>query len=170
MPRAKVYAADIDGIHEWVVAAPNQRAALDALGVHQDLFAQGRARVTNDPAASEAALADPGTPLRRPAGTKAAFQPADLGGETAWAKAALAAAKARPKLKVPSRARLDQAEASLDAFESEAEAERAELERERQAIERRLETLRAKHSNRRSQLQAGVVEARRAYKAKGGRI
>ncbi|MBX7247881.1 MAG: hypothetical protein K1X35_02400 [Caulobacteraceae bacterium] len=91
----RVYRADVDGVHEWIVAAPNQRAALDAFGVHQDLFAQGRATVEDDPARIEAARAVPGVPLRRPKGSSGPFlaDGQDAGG--AWA-AALAAAPARP--------------------------------------------------------------------------
>ena len=170
MPRAKVYAADIDGIHEWVVAAPNQRAALDAFGVHQDLFSQGRARVTTDAQASEAALAEPGVPLRRPSGSKEAFRPAGLGGEAAWAQAAEAAAKAAPKKKKPpSRAKLDAAEAALKTFEGEAEADRQALEAERRALARRAEALEAEQAKQRERLKATLAQARRAYEAADGR-
>ena len=62
MPRLKTYEAEIDGLHQWIVAAPNQRAALDAFGVHQDLFAQGLARPTSETGAVEAANASPGSP------------------------------------------------------------------------------------------------------------
>ena len=169
MPRAKVYAADIDGIHEWIVAAPNQRAALDALGVHQDLFAQGRARVVTDAAASEAALAQPGVPLRRPAGSKSAYQAVEAGGESAWAKAAEATAKAHPKKKPPSRAKLGKAEAALSAFDDEAAFEREALEDERAEIERQLKALEDRQAKRRERLKAALEEARREYRAAGGR-
>jgi len=92
MPRGvRVYSAEIDGVNEWIVAAPNQKAALEALGVHQDLFAQGRARIEKDEEKAAQAAARPGVPLRRPKGSRGPFA-ADGGGD-AWA----AALKAAPK-------------------------------------------------------------------------
>ena len=61
--KLKVYAAEIDGLHEWIVAAPNQGEALAAFGISQDLFAQGLAKVTTDPVSVEAATTSPGSPL-----------------------------------------------------------------------------------------------------------
>ena len=66
-PRLKIYEARLDGLHDYIVAAPNQAEALAAWDVHQDLFAQGAARVTEEAAAAKAALAHPGEVLRRPA-------------------------------------------------------------------------------------------------------
>ncbi len=37
----RTYTAEIDGLNQWIVAAPNQKAALEAFGVHQNLFARG---------------------------------------------------------------------------------------------------------------------------------
>lgn len=93
-PRApRVYSADIDGVHEWIVAAANQRAALDALGVHQDLFAQDRAKVEKDPLKVEAAREQPGVALRRAKGSRDDFVPVSADGGGAW-EAALQAAPA----------------------------------------------------------------------------
>jgi hypothetical protein len=62
--KLKVYQAPF-GFHESVVAAPSQTAALRAWGSHQNLFAEGLAKVTTESAAVEAALKHPETPLRR---------------------------------------------------------------------------------------------------------
>src|SRR5690349_10083903 len=109
MPKLKVYEAEIDGLHEWVVAAPNQRAALDAFGVHQDLFAQGLARISDDPEAQKA-VDQPGVPLRRAKGSKGAFKPvAEAAANDVWAAAA-AAVTERKKSEPPpppSRTKLD---------------------------------------------------------------
>lgn len=67
MPRLKVYSAPM-GFHEAIVAAPSQKAALQAWGVPRDLFADGGAAVTDDPDAVAAALKQPGVVLRRPLG------------------------------------------------------------------------------------------------------
>lgn len=89
--KPRVYVADVDGVHEWAVAAPNQKAALEALGVGQNLFAQGLARLANDGDAVEAASACPGRPVRRLKGADEPFQPVDAEDASGWA-AALAAA------------------------------------------------------------------------------
>lgn len=160
----KTYEAEIDGLHQWVVAAPNQRAALDAFGVHQDLFAQGLARVTEDPAAMKAAQAAPLSPLRRAKGSKAPFRPVDAGGSDVWRKAAEAGAKsvaAQPKPR--SRARLDRAEQALAAFEARSEGERAQLLKARAELDARLATLQGRQDKGRARLAEAVERERRAY-------
>ena len=74
MARLKVFSATI-GFFDTVVATPSRRAALEAWGARQDLFGEGLAAATDDPAAKAAALAHPGTVLRRAAGSKSAFEP-----------------------------------------------------------------------------------------------
>lgn len=71
--RLKVYAARLDGLHDYVVAAPNQAEALKAWDVHQNLFQEGLASVTDDPSAVKAATAKPGAVLRRRAQSKGAW-------------------------------------------------------------------------------------------------
>src|SRR3954469_21974717 len=130
MARLKTYQAEIDGLHEWVVAAPNQRAALDAFGVHQDLCAQGLARVTQDTAAIKAAEASPLSPLRRAKGSTGPFKPVESGGLDMWKRAATAGAKSTSaKAKPRSRAKLDRAESVLAEFEDRARAEIADIAR-----------------------------------------
>ena len=63
-PKLKVFQAQF-GFFDSVVAAPSQAAALQAWGIHQNLFASGEAKVIEDEAAVAAALAHPETPLRR---------------------------------------------------------------------------------------------------------
>jgi len=53
-PRLKVYTTRI-GIHDWAVAVPNQKAALKAWDVRENLFASGAAKPVDDPAVIEAA-------------------------------------------------------------------------------------------------------------------
>jgi hypothetical protein len=71
--RLKVYAARLDGLNDYVVAAPNQGEALKAWDVHQDLFQEGLASVTEDRSAVKAAKARPGVVLRRPASSKGSW-------------------------------------------------------------------------------------------------
>lgn len=68
MPRPfKVFQTHI-GFHDLIVAAPSMKAAAEAWGSSPRIFAQGFARVTQDPDAVSNALAHPGTVLRRPHG------------------------------------------------------------------------------------------------------
>ncbi|MES2722480.1 MAG: hypothetical protein V4656_04935 [Pseudomonadota bacterium] len=56
-----------DGLADYVVAASSRPKALAAWEAHQDLFASGAAHETDDPELMNAALAQPGEVLRRPA-------------------------------------------------------------------------------------------------------
>jgi hypothetical protein len=166
--KLKTYRAEIDGLHEWIVAAPNQRAALDAFGVHQDLFAQGAAGVFDDKAGEAAARAQPGVPLRRPKGSTAPFKPVETGGAEMWTKAAAAAGKSAPK-KPPSRAGLDRAETALAAFEAKAKAALDAIAEARAQLDAREAALRDDQDARRTALTKALEGARADYRAAGGR-
>ena len=122
--KAKVYWAEIDGLNEWIVAAPNRPEALQAFGVNQDLFGQGAAGEEADPDKTEAARACPGVPLRRPKGSQAAFAP--VGGTSDWSAAIPQGSRPNGKRK-PDRKALDRAEARrYEAARTEAGAAREE--------------------------------------------
>lgn len=72
MPRLKAFQAHL-GFFDTVVAAPSQKAALQAWGSRQDLFRDGTAKPASDPDAVSAALAHPGVVLKRLAGSKDPF-------------------------------------------------------------------------------------------------
>lgn len=72
-PRLKVYAARLDGLNDYVVAAPNQGEALKAWDVHQNLFQEGLAAVTEEKSAVKAATAKPGVVLRRSVKSKGSW-------------------------------------------------------------------------------------------------
>jgi len=69
----KVFVTQI-GLHEVIVAAPSQRAALEAWGATRNLFATGRAYDTRDPEVCAAALAAPGQVFARPHGSGKPFR------------------------------------------------------------------------------------------------
>lgn len=71
-PRLKVFQAHL-GFFDTVVAAPSQKAALDAWGSSQNLFRDGAASVAADPQAIKAALQKPGVVLKRLVGSGAEF-------------------------------------------------------------------------------------------------
>ncbi|MDB5673064.1 MAG: hypothetical protein JWM65_46, partial [Sphingomonas bacterium] len=65
MPRQlKVYRTPI-GFHDAYVAAPSQKAALEAWGSDANLFARGMAEIVTDPALTSEPLASPGKVVRR---------------------------------------------------------------------------------------------------------
>ncbi|BCW88182.1 hypothetical protein sos41_13200 [Alphaproteobacteria bacterium SO-S41] len=185
--RLKVFRAEIGGAHEWIVAAPSQTAAAAIWGTDTDVFREGRGGPTTKPAYVEAAMRNPGTPLRRVIGGTGAFKPIPKGGDLeTWKLAAKAAgatgkrpktaksppppkpkvpvkAKAPPKPK-PDRSALDAAEAALKVFEAEAKAEAADIAAERKALAAR-ETRAQKHRDeRRAALKAAITAARKAYR------
>lgn len=168
----KVYAAQI-GFFDTIVAAPNQAAALAAWGVRQNLFAEGRARVSKDEANADAALANPGVPLRRAIGSLDAFSL-----EPALPRAP--AAPGPPRLKVvaeakgpavkprPDRSALARAERALAAVNQRRAEEEADIRRRREALDAEDKASRGRWRQDRAKAEKGVVEARRAYEASGG--
>jgi hypothetical protein len=151
MAKLKVFAAP-QGFYETVVAVPSQKAALEAWGTRQNLFAEGMAKVETDPAAVKAALANPGQVLSRPAGATGEFKPSDQSaplkapkvkarpGARAKPPAAAKPAKAKPPPRPEpevDRAMLRAAEAALKAHDAAAERELAELARQKKDLEAR---------------------------------
>ena len=161
MPRQlKVYRTPI-GFHDAYVAAPSQKAALQAWGSDANLFARGVAEIVTDPALTKEPLASPGKVVRRLRGSaddhfaalpkakarRARKTEAPVDDAPARAepppRAAKAEAAPRPKSR-PSRASLDAAEEAVDAADRTHRDELAEirhreeaLARERRAIEQR---------------------------------
>ena len=140
----KVYRTPI-GFHDAYVAAPSQKAAMEAWGSDKGLFTRGEAELVTDPALTEEPLASPGKVIKRLRGT-AAEHIAALPHEKPGARSK----KAKPETRGepargprPSRDEMEAAEARLTAAERrhsdelKALAEReAELERERRALAR----------------------------------
>jgi colicin import membrane protein len=62
------------GFFELAIAAPSMKAAVDAWGLPANIFQQGFAQETNDPAIIASTLAQPGTVLKRAVGSKGAFK------------------------------------------------------------------------------------------------
>ncbi|MDB5470986.1 MAG: hypothetical protein JWR84_2546 [Caulobacter sp.] len=160
----RTYTAEIDGLNQWIVAAPNQSAALEAFGVHQNLFAQGLAGLTKDADLVEAANALPGVPLKRPkTGGKFTAGPAD----SDWSGALAEASKGAGPRKAPSRARLDKARAALDAAQAEGERRLADLEKAVEAAKARLSDEQARVERTLDKAQAAVDAAEAAWRKAG---
>jgi flagellar motility protein MotE (MotC chaperone) len=153
MAKLKVFITS-DGLTDYVVAASSRPKALAAWGVHQDLFKIGQARETDDPALVEAASAQPGEVLRRPAGTRAEL------------------AKARPVRKAkpsgPSKAALKKVadlEQRLASLESSHDAALGKLAEERESLDRREVLARQNFEAQKSAIEKDLAKARRALKA-----
>lgn len=150
MARLKVFVTS-DGLTDYVVAASSRPKALAAWGVNQDLFKQGRAKETDDPALREAAIASPGEVLQRPTGAEAKV-------------ARLKPAK-RPRPKEPSKAaaaRVAALETKLAALDEAERCAEAKLEADRRRLGEQAAAGQAKRRVQREQAQTALKAARRA--------
>lgn len=62
------------GFFDQAIAAPSMKAALEAWGAESNLFHQGIAKETTDPAIVAATMAAPGVVLKRPVGSSGEFK------------------------------------------------------------------------------------------------
>lgn len=175
--RLKVFQAQF-GFHDSVVAASSQAAALAAWGTRQNLFAEGRAKVTDDPHAVAAALAHPEVPLRRAVGSNDPFSldpglpEAPTGPSLPKPRLKLVAKAATPPAPAPrpapDRAALAAAEQRLTALNTERLAEEAAFQRRREAMEADALAARQRWAKARKAAQDDLAKAQRAYRAQGG--
>ena len=185
-PKLKVYRLPI-GFHDAYVAAPSQKAAIEAWGSDKDVFTRRQAELVEDPALTKAPLAEPGKVIKRLRGT-AEEQVAALGetaareepparkGKKAGKAEKKAAKPAKPpkpkKMKPrPSRAELDEAESALEEAEARhQEALRtirdreAALAKERKALEKAQAREREALETRREKAEAAYDKALRKWR------
>ncbi|MBO9516449.1 MAG: hypothetical protein J7493_00125 [Porphyrobacter sp.] len=170
MPRAqklKVFRTPI-GFHDAYVAAPSQKAALEAWGSDADLFARGVAERVEDPELAREPLEHPGEVIRRLRGTEAE-QIAALPkpqkpavGKQAEAKPKPAKPSVKPKPR-PDRTALAEAEDRLAEMNARHKAdERVLAQREADLVRDRSETDR-RHQAEKSKLEREVEAARMKY-------
>lgn len=126
----KVFQAHL-GFYDTVVAAPSQKAALEAWGAGKAEFAKGFAKATNDPAAVEAALANPGVVLRRPFGSNGPFK-READPVSAPKVSPQQKRTAKERRRKAAKAALERAARELREAEAEAKRTRAEI-RKREA-------------------------------------
>jgi hypothetical protein len=168
--RLKVYRTRI-GFHDAVVAAPNQKAALAAWDVRENLFAQGAATTTDDPKAVEAATAHPGVVLRRPAGSDQPFSESPAApevpkiGRPKTENAAKAKTETKPP---PDRRDVDAAEKALVALEEEEKRTLDDLDRRRRDLDAEARGCKREFATRRKTLQTEHDRALRIYRREGG--
>jgi hypothetical protein len=173
--RLKVFQTRI-GFYDTVVAASSQAAALRAWGLSQNLFPDGRAWVTMEPEAVQAALAHPDTPLRRAAGASDPFElePAGLpkvpdmprtGKRRVIASPAVRQAE-RPQA---DRGALNKAEAALRGLDEARMGEEALMRKRQAELDAARDKAQAAYVEGRRAATAAVVDARQAYRKAGGK-
>ena len=139
------------GFFDLAVAAPSMKAAAEAWGSRTNVFTQGFATETRDPAIVAATMAKPGVVLRRPVGSNGPFTehpklPKDLPVEKLKEK------PAKTQKGLPAR-ETDNKAARATALVFEREQKRREMKRRKQ------EAAREKERKRREQL---IAKAGRA--------
>ena len=168
------------GFHDAYVAAPSQKAALEAWGSDDNLFALGAAERVEDPQVMREAFAHPGRVIKRPRGTMAEHIAALPKAKTSprarpkpdieqddpprVRKGARAAkpppAKPKPR---PDRAPVDRAEAAIADAETRHDEERAVLARQQAELDRARRKLEAAQAREREGLEHRLEAARDSY-------
>jgi hypothetical protein len=166
--KLKVFRTPI-GFHDAYVAAPSQKAALEAWGADGNLFAQGIAERVDDPKLIEEPLANPGEVIKRVRGSAeehvAALDRTERKPKPkAQAEESEAASKpkARPKPR-PGRDELDAAEHAIERAEKKQRKKLAELDEKVRELERKRRDLQRKHEAERDELAGKRDRARAAY-------
>lgn len=194
MAKLKVFRTPI-GFHDAYVAAPSQKAALEAWGADADLFARGIAERVDDPSLTKEPLARPGEVIKVTRGGPGDHFKA-IGAAPKRRKSTVpgdprdppvskipeaeppVANRQRPRKKPkpkprPSRAQLERAEAALAAVEAEhlqrladLAARRKALEEGRKALEEERRVEQSGYAAKTEKLEAARQRARAAYQAK----
>lgn len=149
-PRLKVFVTS-DGLTDYVVAVSSRAKALAAWGVRQDVFGEGQAHETDDPALVQAAMAQPGVVLRKPVGGRGALAPLPR------PKAARPTGPSKAQLKKV--ADLEARLAALDVAHAHATAQ---LAARRTALDREAAGLAKAQAGERRRIETALKAARRA--------
>ena len=168
--KLKVFRTPI-GFHDAFVAAPSQKAALEAWGADSNIFAQGIAEQVTDPKLMEEPLANPGKVIRRVRGSAGEhFAEIERSERKTKPRAKKGGGdegvelkpKAKPKPK-PSRADLDAAEGALAKAEQKQRRKIAEIDERIRDLESRRRALQRKQEAERDALAETRDRARDEY-------
>jgi hypothetical protein len=171
MPRKlKVFRTPI-GFYDAYVAAPSQKAALEAWGADANLFARGTAEQVTDRRLMAEPLKHPGEVIRVSRG--------DLKAQLkALGPRKKSTARVRPVPKrtgaeqpkkpsepkpPPKRDRVDRAEAALAQARERQRKERAILEKQQETLERKLGAIKTRQEKEIARLERRLADAREAY-------
>jgi hypothetical protein len=162
--KLKIYQTSL-GFFDLAIAAPSMAAALRAWGSDTNLFQQGFAKETDDPAIVAATLAKPGVVLRRPVGSDGAFsERAQLPKELPIDKVEERTAKPRATTREPPAQKVDDQAAREAALAFERERKRRESERRKEAAAREQERKRREQAI--AKAEAALEEAKREHDTK----
>ncbi len=150
MARLKTFITS-DGFTDFVVATTSRPKALAAWGVRQDLFKQGAARETDEPALVKAATKTPDVVLERPAGGRKG--PIRLPEPEPAAKVS--------KARQAARRRIETLEAERATIETEEDAARSDLAKRRAALDQEEARLDKQYASRKAKLGDRLAAARR---------
>lgn len=168
--RLKVFRVPI-GFHDAYVAAPSQKAAIEAWGSDRDVFARGEAELVTDPTLTAEPLARPGEVMKRLRGTaaeqlaalppnKATAAPRRTEGRPEPRRQAKRARTAAPR---PSRAALERAETALAQAGDKREAALKRLREQEAALVKERAKLEKAHGAELEKLKTKRDKAAAAY-------
>jgi hypothetical protein len=168
--KLKVFRTPI-GFHDAYVAAPSQKAALEAWGADSNLFAQGIAEQVTDPKLMEEPLANPGEVLKKVRGSadehfaeldRAPARKRKTSDEGKSAEIVPLKPRAKPKPK-PSRDDLDAADEALEKAEKRQRTALRKIDEKMEALQRERRELQRGHEAELDKLAAKQERARTAY-------
>ena len=164
--KLKVFRTAI-GFHDAYVAAPSQKAALEAWGADSNIFAQGIAEQVTDPKLMEEPLARPGEVIKKLRGSHEEHVAALGKASPKKAKAredpgTSTKAKSKPKPR-PKRDELDSAEEALENIEKKHRKALRKIDDQIERLERERRDLLRKQERERDKLADEVERARSAY-------
>src|SRR5687767_3153146 len=166
------------GFHDAYIAAPSQKAAIEAWGSSNDVFARGEAERVTDPDLMAEPLAKPGVVIKKLRGTAeeqlAALPPNKARKRKPSEEKKKAPAKAAPRSKPkprPSRTTLDKAEQAIESAKAKHRAKmeqirekEAALTRERAKLERAQASELARLDERRDRAAESYEDALEAWR------
>ena len=166
--KLKVFRTPI-GFHDAYVAAPSQKAALEAWGTDTNLFARGSAEQVDDPELTKVPLDNPGQVVKVLRGTReeqlAALTRQKPPRRKSAPKAEVVAKKPKRRLPKPSRTALDKAEQALEKVEKRHEQQREAIEEEKAALDREQRDMERRHERERDKAAEKVETERENYQA-----
>ena len=170
-PPLKVFVTRI-GLDEVAVAVTSQKAALAALGVHANLFAEGAAGITHDVELVRHALARPGEIVRRRIDLSAidkAQAKRAAKSKTTFVAVGRKGAQYLGRLKRDLAAEREakavvKAQKALEAFERETRAQLASFEEERRDLDEREIRFKTGAAARRKRLKDALATAERGLR------
>ena len=170
--KLKVFRTPI-GFHDAYVAAPSQKAALEAWGVDTNLFARGSAEQVTDPELTEVPLKHAGQVVKVLRGTQAEQLAAlkkqepkrsSTSRSSRAGKAEVVPKRPKKRAPKPSRTALGRAEAALEKLEKRQEKQREAIAKQERALERRRRDMERRHGRERDKAGAKVESERETYR------